>query len=113
MNKERIRKEREAAGRPTRRKILKKVNDDDTRSEMSVSCSETDGENEQDVLTKFSQTDLDKKKEKDEFRRGINRGTGFNSTAVLTKLDQQIKERKGKRHELKILDTKNDVKVRR
>ena len=34
-------------------------------------------------------------------------------SAVLTKLDKQIKERRGKRHELKILETRNDVKVRR
>ena len=34
-------------------------------------------------------------------------------SAILTKLDKQIKERRGKRHELKILETRNDVKVRR
>ena len=37
MNKEKIRRERQAAGKPTRRKLIKKVDDDDTRSEVSVS----------------------------------------------------------------------------
>ena len=78
-----------------------------------MSCSETEGENEQDVLNRFDQMDLDKKKNRDEFRRGINRETGINPTSVLTRLDQMVKERKGKRHELRILETKNDVKVRR
>ena len=36
MHKEKIRRQREAAGKPTRRKILKKT-DDDTRSDYSVS----------------------------------------------------------------------------
>ena len=56
---------------------------------------------------------MDKKKGKDEFRRGINRETGLNPSSIMTKLDQQIKERRGKRHELKILETRNDIKVRR
>ena len=64
-------------------------------------------------MNKFSNTDLDKKKNKDEFRRGINRETGLKPSSILTKLDQQIRERRGKRHELKILETRNDVKVRR
>ena len=113
MNKEKIRRERQAAGKPTRRKLIKKVDDDDTRSEVSVSQSETDGENEAEILNSFSQGDLDKKKGKDEFRRGINRETGLNPSSIMTKLDQQIKERRGKRHELKILETRNDIKVRR
>lgn len=54
MNKEKIRRERQAAGKPTRRKLIKKVDDDDTRSEVSVSQSETDGENEAEILNSFS-----------------------------------------------------------
>jgi hypothetical protein len=65
------------------------------------------------VLAGFGKKDLDEAKPRDEFRRGINRTTGLTPTSIMTRLDQKIKERRGKRHELKILDTKNDVKVRR
>jgi hypothetical protein len=47
MGKEKKRREREAKGLPTRRKLVSnKVDEGDTRSEISMSCSETEGENE-------------------------------------------------------------------
>ena len=56
-------------GMPTKRKLVNK--EDDTRSELSM--TDTDGENEQEVLSKFDKKDLVEEKQKDEFRRGINR----------------------------------------
>lgn len=43
MNKEK-RRARQLEGLPTKRKLIKKVGEEDTKSEMSM--SETDGENE-------------------------------------------------------------------
>lgn len=71
MQKEKNRQKRaqEMKGMPTKRKLVNKV--DDTRSELSM--TDTDGENEQEVLSKFDKKDLVEEKQKDEFRRGINR----------------------------------------
>jgi hypothetical protein len=54
-------------------------------SEMSM--SETDGENEKEILTNFSKKDLVEEKQIDDFRRGINRRTGMTPSSMLTKLD--------------------------
>ena len=67
--KNRQKRAREMKGMPTKRKLVNKV--DDTRSELSM--TDTDGENEQEVLSKFDKKDLVEEKQKDEFRRGINR----------------------------------------
>ena len=50
---------------------------------------------------------------KDAFRRGINHpGPGITS-AVFSKLDKGVKEKRGRREEIKILETKNKTRVKK
>mmetsp|Transcript_42683 Transcript_42683/g.65484 ORF Transcript_42683/g.65484 Transcript_42683/m.65484 type:complete len:135 (-) Transcript_42683:3-407(-) len=97
----------------TKAEVSKASNSDHADNNLNDSSSKNEENDEKEEKEAMEQVDPTEVEEKDPYRRGIHRKEPGLTGLAYSHLDSGSKEKKGKKYEVKILQTKNKLRIKK